>query len=100
MRNEAVFCAALVLIGAGSLAFQAQAQTANPPPAPGKQVFVERCAKCHGEDGTKPLDSGPALADRKLSEEQILKNVRGRLKGEPDETQRAVAAYIKSLQKK
>jgi len=66
----------------------------------GKKVFVERCAKCHGENGSAPLASGLPLSERKLTDEQIEKNVRGRLKGSPEAEQRAVAAYIRSFQKK
>lgn len=68
--------------------------------AVGRKIFVERCAKCHNEDGTKPLDGGLPLAERKLSDEQLAKNVRGRLKSATEDEQRAVAAYIRSFQKK
>ena len=68
--------------------------------APGKKIFVERCAKCHGEDGTKPVGDGLPLSERKLSNEELAKMVRGRLKSSPESEQKAVTAYIRSVQKK
>ncbi len=79
---------------------RAAGDTSSTALAAGKKIFVERCAKCHGEDGTKPLEGGPALSERKLTDEQLGKMVRGRLKDAPEEQQRAVTEYIRSLQKK
>lgn len=72
----------------------------NDSAALGKKVFVERCGKCHGENGAAPLAGGLPLSERRLTGEQIEKNVRGRLKGSPEAEQRAVAAYIRGFQNK
>ncbi len=66
----------------------------------GKQLFLERCAKCHDERGDKPLKSGPPLSERKLSDEEIARLVSGRLKDAPDEQKRAVALYVSSFMKR
>ena len=65
----------------------------------GKGIFVERCAKCHGEDGSKPLSDGLPLNERQLSAEQITRSVAGRLKSLPEEQRQAVTRYIISFQK-
>ena len=105
MKAQRFLITATALVGLGGLLLEARGQSGGasqspPGTAQGKKIFVERCAKCHGDDGTKPLDSGPPLAERKLSDEQLAKNVRGRLKSAPEDQQRAVAAYIRSFQKK
>jgi mono/diheme cytochrome c family protein len=58
----------------------------------GKNNFVERCARCHNENGDKPLKSGPP--------QDIARLASGRLKGAPDEEKRAVAPYVNSLMKR
>ena len=63
----------------------------------GKDLFVERCAKCHNERGDKPLSSGAPLNQRKLSREVIERNVTGRFKSATEEQRRAVALYIESF---
>jgi mono/diheme cytochrome c family protein len=65
----------------------------------GKKFFVERCASCHDERGDKPLSSGPPLAQRDLSAEDLARLVSGRLKDATDEQKRAVALYISSFMK-
>ena len=117
MKFPALALAALNLLGAGAafnlaggpsgaaakapaLPQQSSPATPNASLVLGKKVFVERCAKCHGVAGAEPLAGGPPLNERKLTDEQLTKNVRGRLKGSPEEEQRAVAAYIRSFQKK
>ena len=67
--------------------------------AKGKDIFVERCAKCHDERGDKPLKSGPPLNERGLSTEAIARAVGGRLKDRTDDERRAVTLYISSLMK-
>jgi mono/diheme cytochrome c family protein len=66
----------------------------------GKKLFVERCAKCHGERGDKPLKTGLPLSQRELSEEEIARAVSGRLKNAPEEEKRAVALYVSSFMKR
>ncbi len=121
MKTHRLLFRASALLGLGGLLFQAHGQstaagpgTAAAPAAKaqttvipgegalalGKKIFVERCAKCHGEDGTKPVGDGLPLSERKLSDEDLAKMVRGRLKSSPENEQKAVAAYIRCFQKK
>jgi mono/diheme cytochrome c family protein len=67
--------------------------------ATGKELFVERCAKCHNERGDKPLKTGPPLNERGLSAEVIARAVDGRLRDKTEEERRAVTLYISSLMK-
>jgi mono/diheme cytochrome c family protein len=67
--------------------------------AKGKEIFVEKCAKCHNERGDKALSSGQPLNERGLASEAIAKAVSGRLKDRTDEERRAVTLYISSLMK-
>jgi len=60
----------------------------------GKTLFVEKCGKCHDERGDKPLASGPPLNERKLTKEEIVRAVSGRLRDKTDEERAAVVAYI------
>lgn len=66
----------------------------------GKKLFLERCAKCHDEQGEKPLKSGPPLSERKLSDEQIARTVSGRFKDASQEEKRGVALYVQSFMKR
>jgi len=63
----------------------------------GKKLFVERCASCHNERGDKPLATGQPLSQRKLDNAVVERAVRGRLKSNTADQQRAVALYIESL---
>src|SRR5215467_5069131 len=56
--------------------------------ARGKELFVERCAKCHNERGDKALKTGPPLNERGLSTEVIARAVSGRLKDRTDDDRR------------
>ena len=67
--------------------------------AKGKELFVERCARCHNERGDKPLKTGPPLNERGLSTEAIGHAVSGRLRDKTDEERQAVTLYISSLMK-
>ena len=67
--------------------------------ATGKELFVERCAKCHNERGDKPLKTGLPLNERGLSTEAISRAVSGRLRDRTEEERRAVTLYIASLMK-
>lgn len=67
--------------------------------AKGKEIFVEKCAKCHGENGDKALSSGKPLSERGLNSDVIGRAVSGRLKDRSDEERRAVTLYIASLMK-
>ena len=67
--------------------------------ATGKELFVERCARCHNESGDKPLKTGPPLNERGLSAEVISRAVDGRLRDKTEEERRAVTLYISSLMK-
>jgi mono/diheme cytochrome c family protein len=65
----------------------------------GKELFVERCGRCHDERGDKPLPSGPPLNERKLMHEGIVRAVASRMRDKSDEERRAVVAYIESFLK-
>ena len=66
----------------------------------GKELFTKRCGSCHGESGDKPLEKGPPLSERKLTDDVIEKNVEGRFQNGTDKEKRAVALYIKSFLKR
>ena len=66
----------------------------------GKELFLSRCARCHGENGDKPLKTGAPLSERGLSGDVIARAVNGRLRDGTDEERRAVTLYISSLMKK
>lgn len=65
--------------------------------AKGKEIFVERCARCHNERGDKPLKTGAPLNERGLSADVIARAVSGRLKDRTEDERRAVTLYISSL---
>ena len=67
--------------------------------AKGKDLFVEKCARCHNERGDKPLKSGPPLSERGLSEDVIARAVSGRLSDKTQEERLAVTIYVSSLMK-
>ena len=67
--------------------------------AKGKDLFVERCARCHNERGDKPLKTGPPLNERGLSEDVIARAVSGRLSDKTQEERLAVTIYVSSLMK-
>ncbi len=66
----------------------------------GKELFLSRCGRCHGENGDKPLKTGVPLSGRGLSSDAIAQAVNGRLRDGTDEERRAVTLYISSLMKK
>jgi len=66
----------------------------------GKELFLSRCVRCHGENGDKPLKTGVPLSGRGLSSDAIAQAVNGRLRDGTDEERRAVTLYISSLMKK
>ena len=67
--------------------------------AKGKELFVARCARCHGENGDKTLRTGVPLSERGLSSDVIARAVKGRLRDGTEEERRAVTLYISSLMK-
>ena len=67
--------------------------------AKGKELFLARCARCHGENGDKPLRNGVPLSERGLSGDVIARAVKGRLADGTDEERRAVTLYIGGLVK-
>ena len=67
--------------------------------AKGKDLFVERCARCHNERGDKPLKTGAPLNERGLSAEVIARAVSGRLRDRTEDERHAVTLYISSLMK-
>jgi mono/diheme cytochrome c family protein len=110
-KTAGVFIAIAVLGLAGGIGAHARSAKQEPAPAPisdeergrllakGKEIFVEKCAKCHNEGGDKPLTSGPPLNERGLASGAIARAVGGRLKDRTDEDRRAVTLYISSLMK-
>jgi mono/diheme cytochrome c family protein len=67
--------------------------------AKGKEIFLERCARCHNERGDKPLKTGAPLNERGLSADVIARAVSGRLRDRAEDERRAVTLYISSLMK-
>ena len=67
--------------------------------AKGKELFLARCFRCHGENGDKPLRTGVPLSERRLSTDEIASAVKGRLRDRTDEERRAVTLFISSLMK-
>jgi len=67
--------------------------------AKGKEIFLERCARCHNESGDKPLKTGGPLNERGLSADVIARAVSGRLRDRAEDERRAVTLYISSLMK-
>lgn len=65
----------------------------------GKDLFLARCARCHGANGDKPLRTGVPLRERGLSGDVIARAVKGRLADGTDEERRGVTLYIGSLMK-
>jgi mono/diheme cytochrome c family protein len=65
----------------------------------GKELFLARCARCHGDNGGKPLRTGLPLSERGLSTEVIARAVKGRLGDATEEERRAVTLYISGLMK-
>ena len=67
--------------------------------AKGKEIFVERCARCHNQRGDKALKTGAPLNERGLSADLIARAVSGRLRDRTEDERRAVTLYISSLMK-
>ena len=63
----------------------------------GKKLFIQRCARCHGERGEKSLSTGLPLSQRKLTPEHLAPSVNGRLQNSTEEQRRAVQSYIESF---
>jgi len=111
--RAAAFLLATVLLGfAGGIAIHARSVHQAPNAdqslseeertrllAKGKEVFLERCARCHNERGDKPLKTGAPLNERGLSEDVIARAVSGRLRDRTEDERRAVTLYISSLMK-
>ena len=67
--------------------------------AKGKELFLARCSRCHGENGDKPLKTGVPLNARGLSIDVIARAVKGRLRDGTEEERRAVTLFISGLMK-
>ena len=67
--------------------------------AKGKELFVARCARCHGENGDRPLRTGVPLSERGLYSDVSARAVKGRLRDGTEEERRVVTLYISSLMK-
>jgi mono/diheme cytochrome c family protein len=111
--RPATLLLATVLLGASGIAVvharNARQSSAHDQPvleeerarllAQGKELFIERCARCHNERGDKPLKRGPPLNERGLTTEVIAGAVSGRLRDRTEDERRAVTLYISSLMK-
>jgi len=109
--RTAVFLFATSLLGfAGAIAIQTPGAEQAPAGGPslseqeharqlarGKEIFLERCARCHNENGDKPLATGAPLNERGLSTQVIAQAVNGRLRDRTEDERRAVTLYISSL---
>jgi mono/diheme cytochrome c family protein len=112
-RESAAILSAAALAGlVGGIARQTRGASQIPTPdqslskeerarllAKGKELFLSRCARCHGENGDKPLKGGVPLSERGLSGDVIAQAVNGRLRDGTDEERRAVTLYISNLMK-
>jgi mono/diheme cytochrome c family protein len=111
-KKSAAALIAIAALGlAGGIGVHARSTKQEPADAPisdqergrllakGKEIFVEKCAKCHNEGGDKALSSGLPLNERGLDRSAIARAVGGRLKDRTDEDRRAVTLYISSLMK-
>lgn len=109
-RTATLLFATVLLGSAGGIAIYARsAHQASTPDqslsaeertrllAKGKEIFVERCARCHNQGGDKPLKTGAPLNERRLSGDVIARAVSGRLKDRTEDERRAVTLYISSL---
>lgn len=110
-RTAALLFVTVLLSFAGGIAIHAR--SAHQPPADqslseqepsgllakGKEIFLERCARCHNPRGDKPLKTGAPLNERGLSDDAIARAVGGRLKDRTEDERRAVTLYISSLMK-
>ena len=63
----------------------------------GRAVFVEKCAKCHDENASRPLPDGRSLVERLSQKPDLAVALAGRLKTLPEEKRRAVVAYVATL---
>ena len=110
--KTAAFILATVLLGfAGGVAIHARSAHHVPAAqslseeerarllAKGKDVFLERCARCHNESGDKPLKTGAPLNERGLSADVIARAVSGRLRDRTQDERHAVTLDISSLMK-
>jgi mono/diheme cytochrome c family protein len=108
-----VFVAAVLILTSAAAQPAASPQNSPTPPgtaypradagergralAAGRKLFFQRCARCHGKRGEKPLSSGLPLSQRKLTPEHLARSVNGRLQNSTEEQRRAVQLYIKSF---
>lgn len=63
----------------------------------GKKLFVERCSRCHGDNGEKPFAGGPSFNQRAIPAEEITRAVNGRFRDKTEKEKQAVIRYIQSI---
>jgi mono/diheme cytochrome c family protein len=89
-----------------SIFFAIPARTQSPsPPAGtdaslrnlGKQVFTNRCGKCHDADASKKLTDGSTLLSRLAANKDPKALLGTRLKSMGPENARGVALYVEEL---
>lgn len=111
-RTAAFLLATDLLVFAGGVAIHARSAYRAPTAdqslseeerprllAKGKEIFLERCARCHNLRGDKPLKTGAPLNERGLSADVIAQAVSGRLRDRTEDERRAVTLYISNLMK-
>jgi mono/diheme cytochrome c family protein len=94
----AAFALALSLLPSSNLA---QSPVASPGDAAlreqGRQVFTEKCGKCHDADAAKKLPDGSSLLGRLAARKDPQAKLSTRLKSMSDQDARGVALYMEDL---
>jgi mono/diheme cytochrome c family protein len=85
---------AVVVMAALQVPFAQQGSPADMKEA-GHKIFVERCAKCHDENGAKVLPDGTSLVQRLARSKDPSELLATRLKNEQE--RRAVMLYLQPM---
>jgi mono/diheme cytochrome c family protein len=84
-----------------SLSSSAQSPAASPSDTAlreqGRQVFTEKCGKCHDADAAKKLPDGSTLLERLAARQDPQAKLATRLKSMSDQDARGVALYMEGL---
>jgi mono/diheme cytochrome c family protein len=63
----------------------------------GRQVFTDKCGKCHDADATKKLPDGSTLLERLAARKDPQAKLATRLKSMNEQDARGVALYVEEL---
>jgi len=96
-----------LLISSCSSGTQSNATEATMLPPSGKELYVENCAVCHGEDGKLGASGAKDLTVSTLSDNEVLQRINEGKNGMPPmksaletkENVSAVAEYVKGMRK-